>query len=206
MEKLLRDSIIWLTCILLMFSGMIFGISINSDSNTLDWFYKVFGSISGLTTIGMFSIAAYALSTWKDQFYHSKLYDNLTEQECIARNTISYLEAYITANKELRLGTDFETTEHYKELKKSSYSNFLGEIEIYRIKVDSIYPLLTQEQEKYFKYSYSKFRQDTHEIRMRVYQLYEINDYKQSEYNLIESDILNLKQDIKSCFRSYWRK
>ncbi|WP_138950708.1 hypothetical protein [Pseudoalteromonas sp. BSi20495] len=209
MERLLRDSIIWLGCILLLLIGMILGVNINSDSDTLDSIYKVFGSISGIATLAMASIAAFALSTWKTQFYHEKIYDHLTELETIARNTISHLEAYITANNELRLddtSEDLIANQHYKDLKKSSYSNFLSEIEKYRIHVGHIFPLLTEHQVKDFKYTFLKFSQDVHALRSSAYQLYVINEFDQAESNKIESEILNLKLDIKDCFQRYWRR
>jgi hypothetical protein len=116
----LRYSIIWLGCILLMISGIVFGICINSNSGMLDSIYKFIGSIASFSTIIMASIAAIALTTWKEQFYHNKQYDHLTELESIARSAISHLEAYITSNKELKVGSNsiyLEETEHYKNLK-----------------------------------------------------------------------------------------
>ncbi|WP_337028242.1 hypothetical protein [Vibrio cholerae] len=80
------DKVIVACCIALMLSGMIFGICLNSGSDTLDATYKVFGVVSGLAASLTALVALKALSTWKEQFFHNILYEKMTELESIGRN------------------------------------------------------------------------------------------------------------------------
>ena len=80
----MRDNVIWFCCFALLLVGMIFGINLDSNSTTLDSFYKVFGVIAGVGTLLTAIIASSALYTWKHQFSHSERFKAFKELEYVA--------------------------------------------------------------------------------------------------------------------------
>jgi hypothetical protein len=196
------DKVITACCIALMLSGMIFGVSLNSDSETLDVAYKVFGVVSGLAASLTILVALKALSVWREQFFHNMLYEKMTELESIGRHVISSVEQRKLAQEQLRLSTD---DEYYEGLNKQANINFRDYIEKYRLSVDCVYPLLNKSQEDNFAYTYVKFSQQAHKLLCAVDSLFK-GEFNQDDSNKVEGDVLAFKLKFKDDFRRYWRR
>lgn len=197
------DKVIGACCIALMLSGMIFGIGLNSDSDTLDAAYKVFGVISGLTASLTVLVALKALSTWEDQFFHNRLYEKMTELESIGRNVISSVQQRKLAQDQLRLGTNDD--DYYENLKKVANANFRENIEKYRLSVDSVYPLLEKNREQQFPYTYIEFSQQASKLLRAVDSLFD-SEFNQQNSNQVDKDILEFTLKFKEELRSHWRR
>ncbi|HFQ5290517.1 TPA: hypothetical protein ACGUPN_004529 [Vibrio vulnificus] len=200
------DKVIVACCIALMLSGMIFGIGLNSGSDTLDATYKVFGVVSGLAASLTVLVALKALSTWKEQFFHNILYEKMTELESIGRNAISSVQQRKFAQETLRLGIlTEEERDYYEELKKRANISFRKSIEEYRVNVDRIYPLLNKSVEEKFPYSYINFSQEAHKLLSSVDALFD-DEFNQKSSNKIDDDILKFTLKFKEELRSHWRR
>ncbi|WP_337914393.1 hypothetical protein [Vibrio cholerae] len=199
------DKVIVACCIALMLSGMIFGICLNSGSDTLDATYKVFGVVSGLAASLTALVALKALSTWKEQFFHNILYEKMTELESIGRNAISSIQQRKLAQEQLRLKISTEDCDYYEELKKRANMSFRESIEEYRINVDRIYPLLNKAVEEKFPYTYIKFSQKAHKLLRSVDALFD-DEFNQDASNKVDDDILEFTLKFKEELRSHWRR
>ncbi|HDY7424735.1 TPA: hypothetical protein RQJ46_004451 [Vibrio vulnificus] len=199
------DKVIVACCIALMLSGMIFGISLNSGSDTLDATYKVFGVVSGLAASLTVLVALKALSTWKEQFFHNILYEKMTELESIGRNVIGSVKQRKLAQEQLRLKLSTEDCDYYEKLKESANVSFRKSMEEYRINVDRIYPLLDKAVEEKFPYTYIKFSQQAYNLLRSVDALFD-DEFNQEVSNQVDDDILKLTLDFKEELRSHWRR
>ncbi|WP_432464632.1 hypothetical protein [Agarivorans sp. QJM3NY_33] len=202
----MNDGIIWFCCFALLVIGMILGISLDSNSETLDALYKVFGIVAGIGTLLTVIIAISALQTWKHQFSHAERFKTFKELDRVALECISNVEQYWGVFKDEYFPP---TTPYYYEDHSKAKSEILGLFwkskDCYRIDVDFAQSLLSAEEQKEFKYSYGHFDTKIHEILNGITQSYNNLEGEERHQGLIkvESDILNLKVDLKDNLRKF---
>ena len=202
----MRDNVIWFCCFALLLVGMIFGINLDSNSTTLDSFYKVFGVIAGVGTLLTAIIASSALYTWKHQFSHSERFKAFKELEYVAFECIGAIERYWDVFKDEHFPSN--TPCYYKDhtQAKSAYlDTFWKSKERYRVDVDFVQSLLTPKELKYFKYSYVHFDTKIHNILNNIVNSYDQLEGEERHQSHIkaEKDILALKLEIKENLRIF---
>ncbi|WP_394230554.1 hypothetical protein [Shewanella colwelliana] len=202
----MKDGVIWFGCFALLLVGMIFGINLDSNSTTLDSFYKVFGIIAGVGTLSTAVIASSALYTWKYQFSHSERFQAFKELEFVAFECIGEIERYWGVFKDEHFPTN--TPCYYKDhtQAKSAYlDTFWKSKERYRVDVDFAQSLLTAKELKSFKYSYMHFDTKIHHILNTIVNSYDQLDGEERHQSHIkvEKDILDLKLEIKENMRIF---
>jgi hypothetical protein len=202
----LSDGVIWFCCFALLAIGLIVGININSNSMTLDALYKVFGVISGIGTLLAVIIASRALTAWKVQFNHTERFKAFKELEQIAFECIGAVERYWGVFKDEHFPSN--TPCYYKnhtEAKSKYLDAFWKSKEYYQVNVDFVQSLLTEEELKSFKYSYSHFDTQIHDILNRVVNSYDALEKEERFQSLlkVEKDIQDFRLSIKNDLREY---
>lgn len=185
---------------------MIFGINLDSNSMTLEFFYKVFGVVAGIGTLLTAAIASSALYTWKHQFSHTERFKAFKEFEQVAFECISSIERYWGVFKDEHFPSNNPC--YYKDhaqAKREYLAAFLKSMERYRVDVDFVQSLLTQKELKSFKYSYGHFDTKIHNILNDIVNSYDqlTREERQQSHIKAESDILALKLDMKENLRKF---
>ncbi|MCU8120357.1 hypothetical protein M2G58_21510 [Vibrio vulnificus] len=200
----MSDKVIWFCCFALLSVGIILGVNLDSNSTTLDSFYKVFGVVSGIGTLLTAIIASSALYTWRHQFSHSERFKALTELEQVSMECISSIEKYrgVYEDEHLPVNTPFYYPDH-AEAKREYRKAFEDAKERYRVGVDFVQSLLTPKELTSFKFTYGYFTAQIHGISNRIVNSYEHFEGEERHQNLIkvEADILDLKLEIKESLR-----
>ncbi|WP_392343554.1 hypothetical protein [Pseudoalteromonas prydzensis] len=202
----MNDGIIWFCCLAILVIGMIFGISLDSSSETLDSLYKVFGIVSGIGALLTVIVAISALRTWKHQFSHAERFKAFKELDRIALDCISNIEQYwgVFKDEYFFLNTPKYYQDH-SQAKKEKMDLFWKSKDRYRLNVDYAQSLLSAKEQKEFKYTYGHFDTKVHEIINGITNSYNNLEGEDRHEGLIkvEADVLNLKIDLKESLRKF---
>lgn len=202
----LSDRVIWFCCFALLAVGMILGINLDSNSTTLETFYKVFGVIAGIGTLLTAVIASSALYTWKYQFSHSERFKAFKDLEQVAFECIGAVEQYwgVFKNENFPSNTPCYY-ENHTEAKSKNLDAFWNSKNRYRVDVDFVQSLLSERELKSFEYSYGNFDTKTRNILNRIVNSYDGLEGEERHQSLliVERSILDLKLDIKKNLRKF---
>jgi hypothetical protein len=202
----LSDGIIWFCCFSLLVVGMIFGIGVDSNSMTLDALNKVFGIVSGIGTLFAVIIAISALSSWKKQFSHTERFKAFKDLEQISFECIGAVERYwgVFKDENFPSNTPCYYQDHTKA-KNQHLDAFWRSKEYYRVNVDFVQSLLSEDELKSFEYSYGHFDTKIHDIINRIIYSYTSLDDEERFQSLlvVEKNILDFKLGIKNNLREY---
>ena len=202
----MSDRIIWFSCFSLLAVGIIFGISFDTDSMTLDALSKVFSIVSGIGTLFAVIIAISALSTWKKQFTYTQRFKAFNELEQIAFECIGAVERYWGVFKDENFPSNAPCYyQDHNEAKGKYLDAFWRSKEYYRVNVDFAQSLLSEVELKSFEYSYCQFDTKIHTILNRIVNSYDNFEGEERLQSLreVEQNILDLKLGIKSNLRKY---
>ncbi len=183
-----------------VFAGTIFGIFIGVvlfkiSSDTIAHLSSLATIIASLATIFTAFVAYQALSTWKNQFNHSKKFHAIMELEKAAREVLDLTQIYNQIARDQDLSKPrFDS--HQKRF-DSNNEQTLDRLFIYLNKSIFAESLLSEGEKNDFTYSYIKFDEEIKSIRHKIF------DRHNNPYDSADSDINNLRTDVMKNLQSF---
>lgn len=202
----MNDRTIFCCCLLLVCNGIIVGVNIDCNGDTLDCVFKVFSIVTITATVLTAIFGLKGFRTGRYQFHSSTKTKAFRELEAVAFSCIDAIENYITVyDDEFFHSKAAAVYADHDAARSDVLVKICHEKEKFRIDADFAQSLLTKKELAVFSYSYTEFDAEIHRILRDISHSYQTEgEGRCQKLCQVESDISKLKSGIKGSFRGYW--